>query len=65
MAFDGAFLHTLLSEINAAAFSRVEKIYEPSRDELLIHLKSKDFSDMNLDDNYRGEVVVVNLYKLI
>ena len=44
MAFDGAFLHTLLPEINAAALSRVEKIYEPSRDELIIHLKSKDFS---------------------
>ena len=44
MAFDGAFLHTLLPEINAAALSRVEKIYEPSRDELLIHLKSKSFS---------------------
>ena len=44
MAFDGAFLHTLLPEINAAAGARVEKIYEPSRDELLIHLKSKGFS---------------------
>lgn len=44
MAFDGAFLHTLLPEINAAAGARVEKIYEPSRDELLIHLKSRDFS---------------------
>ena len=44
MAFDGAFLHTLLPEINAAAGARIEKIYEPSRDELLIHLKSRSFS---------------------
>lgn len=44
MAFDGAFLHTLLPELNSASGSRVEKIYQPSREELLIHLKSKDFS---------------------
>lgn len=44
MAFDGAFLHTLLRELNTASGARVEKIYQPSRDELLIHLKSKDFS---------------------
>ena len=44
MAFDGAFLHTVLNELNIAEHSRVEKIYQPSRDELLIHLKKKDFS---------------------
>ena len=44
MAFDGCFLHTLLSEINRAAGARVEKIYQPSRDELLVHLKQKGFS---------------------
>lgn len=44
MAFDGAFLHTMLSELNSAVGARAEKIYQPSRDELLIHLKKKDFS---------------------
>lgn len=44
MAFDGAFLHTVLLELNIAAGAYVEKIYEPSRDELLIHLKKKDLS---------------------
>lgn len=44
MAFDGAFLHTVLSELNIAAGAYVEKIYEPSRDELVIYLKKKDFS---------------------
>lgn len=45
MAFDGAFLHTLLRELNTAAGARVEKIYQPSKDEMLIHLKKKDFSE--------------------
>lgn len=44
MAFDGAFIHTLLPEINGGIGARVEKIYQPSHDEVLIHLKSKDFS---------------------
>ncbi|MBR4910228.1 MAG: NFACT family protein [Clostridia bacterium] len=45
MAFDGAFLHTLLPELNKAAGARVEKIYQPSREELVLHLKRKDFSE--------------------
>lgn len=44
MAFDGAFLHTVITELSAAVLSRVEKIYQPSKDELVIHLKKKDFS---------------------
>ena len=44
MAFDGAFIHTLLSELNNAEFSHVEKIYQPSKDELVFHLRKKDFS---------------------
>ena len=43
MAFDGAFLHTLLPELDAAQGARVEKIYQPTRDELLLHLKKKGF----------------------
>lgn len=45
MAFDGAFIHTMLPQLNSAAGARVEKIYQPSREELLIHLKKKDFSE--------------------
>ncbi len=44
MAFDGAFLHTLIPELKRAELSHVEKIYQPSKDELVIHLKKKDFS---------------------
>ena len=44
MAFDGAFLHTLLETLNSASGSHTEKIYQPSRDELVIYLKKKDFS---------------------
>ncbi len=44
MAFDGAFLHTVLFELQKAELSHVEKIYQPSKDELVIHLKKKDFS---------------------
>lgn len=44
MAFDGAFLHTVLFELQKAKLSHVEKIYQPSKDELVIHLKKKDFS---------------------
>lgn len=44
MAFDGAFLHTALAELNIASNSHVEKIYQPSKDELLIHLRKKGFS---------------------
>ena len=44
MAFDGAFLHTVLPELQGAALSHVEKIYQPSKDELILHLKKKDFS---------------------
>ena len=43
MAFDGAFLHTLLNELSPAEGARVEKIYEPSRDEIVLYLKKKDF----------------------
>lgn len=45
MAFDGAFIHTLLSELNGAEGAHVEKIYQPSKDELVLYLKKKDFSE--------------------
>lgn len=43
MAFDGAFMHCLLSEINEAKDCHVDKIYQPSRDELVLLLRKKGF----------------------
>ena len=54
MAFDGAFIHTMLSELNLAAGARVEKIYQPSYEELLICLKKKDFSEKLLISSRNG-----------
>ncbi len=45
MAFDGAFIHTLLTELGSAEGAHVEKIYQPSKDELVLYLKKKDFSE--------------------
>ena len=42
MALDGILLHLAKKEIlDAAQFSRVEKIHQPSREELVIHLRGK------------------------
>ncbi len=44
MAFDGAFLHCLLEELQAAAGSRVDKIYMPTKGSLVFLLRSKGFN---------------------
>ncbi len=44
MAFDGLFLSCVLGELEAAVGSRVEKIYMPSRDEIILALSSRSFS---------------------
>lgn len=45
MALDGIFLHHLKNEIaEFAVDSRVDKIYQPSRDELVINLRSREGS---------------------
>ncbi len=42
MALDGIFLSLIKNEIlDSAQFSRVEKIHQPSREELVIHLRGK------------------------
>ena len=42
MALDGILLHLAKKEIlDSAQFSRVEKIHQPSREELVIHLRGK------------------------
>ncbi len=42
MAFDGIFLRHIINEISPCVIgARVEKIHQPSREELVIHLRSK------------------------
>ena len=43
MAFDGAFLHCVISELNNAVDSHVDKIYQPSKEELVFLLRKKGF----------------------
>jgi predicted ribosome quality control (RQC) complex YloA/Tae2 family protein len=42
MAFDGAYLYAVKQEIEPLIGSRADKIHQPSRDELLIHLRSRE-----------------------
>lgn len=44
MAFDGGFLHRMTAELNIAADSHVDKIYQPSKDELVLLLRKKGFA---------------------
>lgn len=44
MAFDGGFLHRITQELNIAKDSHVDKIYQPSKDELVLLLRKKDFA---------------------
>lgn len=44
MAFDGGFLHRITDELNTAADSHVDKIYQPSKDELVFLLRKKGFA---------------------
>ncbi len=43
MALDGAFLYLLTRELNQAIDARVEKIYQPSKDELVFLLRKAGF----------------------
>ncbi len=43
MAFDGAFLHKIIEELKTGIDSHVDKIYQPSRDELVFLLRKKGF----------------------
>ena len=44
MAFDGGFLHRITEELNIADDSHVDKIYQPSKDELVLLLRKKNFA---------------------
>ena len=43
MAFDGAFLHKTVSELKSAIDCHIDKIYQPTRDELVFLLRKKGF----------------------
>lgn len=43
MAFDGGFLHTVTAELQQAVDCHVDKIYQPSRDVLVLQLRKKGF----------------------
>ncbi len=43
MAFDGGFLHTVTSELQQAVDCHVDKIYQPTRDVLVLLLRKKGF----------------------
>lgn len=43
MAFDGAFLYKITQELQSAIECHVDKIYQPSRDELVFLLRKKGF----------------------
>ncbi len=44
MALDGAFLYKLIEELKEAIDCHIDKIYQPSRDELVFSLRKKGFS---------------------
>ncbi|MBR6533024.1 MAG: NFACT family protein [Clostridia bacterium] len=43
MALDGAFVHKVLGELKTAIDCHIDKIYQPSRDELVFLLRKKGF----------------------
>ncbi len=44
MALDGGFLHIVARELGDAYNCHIDKIYQPSRDELVLLLRKKDFA---------------------
>lgn len=44
MSLDGAFLHKTVQELKQATDCHIDKIYQPSRDELVFSLRKKGFS---------------------
>ncbi len=42
MAFDGAYLYAVKQEIEAMTGARADKIHQPSRDEIVIHLRGRE-----------------------
>lgn len=54
MAFDGTFLHFIVSSLKPFIGSRVQKIYQPMKDTIILSLKSKDISGKLLISSAAG-----------
>ncbi len=42
MAFDGAYLYTIRQELEPLVTARVDKIHQPSKDEILLYMRGRD-----------------------
>ena len=42
MAFDGAYLHTIKQELKFLKGARVEKIHQPSKEEIILHFRCRE-----------------------
>ena len=42
MAFDGAYLYTVRRELLPLIGARADKIHQPSKDEIVLHLRSRE-----------------------
>ena len=58
MALDGGFLYKTVAELQSATESRIEKIYQPSKDELILLLRRAGFSKRLLLCARQGEARV-------
>ena len=58
MALDGGFLYKTVAELQSAKESRIEKIYQPSKDELILLLRRAGFSKRLLLCARQGEARV-------
>ena len=48
MAFDGAYLYTIRQELEPLVTARVDKIHQPSRDEILLYMRGRDGASRTL-----------------
>ena len=53
MAFDGGFLYKVLAEVKEAKDCHIDKIYQPSKDELVFLLRKKGFVTTRVDGELR------------
>ncbi len=42
MAFDGAYLHTIKHELEFLKGARIDRIHQPSKEEVILHFRSRD-----------------------
>ena len=56
MPFDGGFTHKIAGELSSAADCHIDKLYQPSRDELVFLLRKKGFAAKLLLSARPGEL---------